>query len=236
MRYPGFTPGLIAFGATYFAIETSSTMLMSELATAAGVPVATVKYYLREGLLPPGRATGPRRSDYDESHVRRLRLLWMLREVGGVPVATLRRIIEAVDDDVAAAHVRVCRISDALTPELPGPAAGAAPREMVATAMAEVGWDDVRTDSPAVRRLLALMQLLTGEGPLSIEPGTLTYYARLADGLCRTEVGLINRDKDSSDTLEDMVGGEAVFGEILTVLRRLGHEHYHARMSSSDGR
>ena len=211
-------------------------MLMSELAVAAGVPVATVKYYLREGLLPPGRVTGPRRADYDESHVRRLRLLWMLREVGGVPVATLRRVIEAVDDDTAAAHTRLVRISDALTPELPGPVPGAEPREMVAGALADVGWDDVRADSPVVRRLLALLELLTGEGPLSIQPGTLTYYARLVDGLCRQEIGLIDPTKDRSGTLEDMVAGEAVFGEILTLLRRMGHEHYHAGDHSAGSR
>src|SRR5918999_1379911 len=31
---------------------------ISELARRAGVPVATVKYYLREGLLPQGELTG----------------------------------------------------------------------------------------------------------------------------------------------------------------------------------
>ena len=36
-------------------------MLVSELAERAEVPVATVKYYLREGLLPPGRADEPPR-------------------------------------------------------------------------------------------------------------------------------------------------------------------------------
>ena len=31
-------------------------MLMAELSRRSGVPVATIKYYLREGLLPPGEA------------------------------------------------------------------------------------------------------------------------------------------------------------------------------------
>jgi hypothetical protein len=64
-------------------------VLVSELAEQADMPVATVKYYLREGLLQPGHVTGPRRAEYDESHVRRLRILRLLREVGGVPVTLL---------------------------------------------------------------------------------------------------------------------------------------------------
>ena len=50
-------------------------MCMSELAAASGLPVATVKFYLREGLLPPGEATGATRARYDETHVKRLRLI-----------------------------------------------------------------------------------------------------------------------------------------------------------------
>ena len=57
-------------------------------------------------------------------------------------------------------------------------------------------------------------------------PEVLAYYAHLADELCRTELALIDTTKDRQGTLEDMVVGEAVFGEILTLLRRLGHEHY----------
>ena len=62
-------------------------MRISELAEVSGVPLATVKYYLREGLLPPGRSVTARLSEYDDEHLRRLRLLRALREVGGVPVS-----------------------------------------------------------------------------------------------------------------------------------------------------
>jgi DNA-binding transcriptional MerR regulator len=55
-------------------------MLVSELAERADVPLATVKYYLREGLLAPGETTGPRRAEYDDAHLRRLRVLRLLRE------------------------------------------------------------------------------------------------------------------------------------------------------------
>jgi DNA-binding transcriptional MerR regulator len=215
------------FGPENFGKETSRAMLMSELAARAEVPVATVKYYLREGLLPPGRVTGPRRAEYDEAHLRRLHLLWMLREVGCVPVAALRDIIAAVESE-RDIHDRLCRIADALTPALDVDRDRAS-NDLVDLTLAEVGWTALRPDAAARVRLAALIRLLnSSEWPLAIDTATLTYYARLAEELGRAEVGLIDSTKEGADTLEDMVTGEAVFGEIFALLRRMAHEHLHA--------
>ena len=50
-------------------------MRISELSRRSGVPVATIKYYRREGLLPEGRALNPTTVEYDEEHIQRLRLI-----------------------------------------------------------------------------------------------------------------------------------------------------------------
>ena len=73
-------------------------MQVSELVRATSVPLATVKYYLREGLLPAARKITARSSEYGEEHVRRLTLLRVLREVGAIPVGRLRELVEAVDN------------------------------------------------------------------------------------------------------------------------------------------
>jgi DNA-binding transcriptional MerR regulator len=201
-------------------------MLVSELAERADVPLATVKYYLREGLLAPGETTGPRRAEYDASHLRRLRILRALREVGGAPVSALQVIIDAVEDDSRPEHALVCEISDALSPPLPvdGPDQVAGPQ--VNAAIDGVGWSGVRMDAAARLRLAELVQLVSEE-LLTVDAEILGYYAHLADQLCRTEIALIDKTKGRQGTLEDMVVGEAVFGDILTLFRRLGHEHYH---------
>ncbi len=201
-------------------------MIVSELAEQADVPVATVKYYLREGLLPAGQVVGPRRAEYDETHLRRLRILRVLREVGGAPVSALQAILDAVDDEARPSHEVLCRISDALSPPLaveePDPSA----RQLVDDALEGVGWSGVRPDAAGRNRLAALIQLVAAD-LLTVDRDILGYYTHLADELCRTEVDLIDTTKDRAGRLEDMVTGEAVFGEILTLLRRMGHEHYH---------
>src|SRR5215204_7327588 len=79
-------------------------MRISEVARRAGLPVATVKYYLREGLLPAGSLTAPNQADYGEPHIRRLRLIRTLREVGGLEIERIGRVIAAIEDEKLSRH------------------------------------------------------------------------------------------------------------------------------------
>ncbi|MET9784707.1 MerR family transcriptional regulator [Streptomyces canus] len=72
-------------------------MRISELSRRSGVPVATIKYYRREGLLPEGRALNPTAVEYGEEHIQRLRLIRSLIQLGGLSVARTREVLEAVD-------------------------------------------------------------------------------------------------------------------------------------------
>ena len=45
-------------------------MRISALASTTGLSVATVKFYLREGLLHPGVATSATQASYDDTHHR----------------------------------------------------------------------------------------------------------------------------------------------------------------------
>ena len=74
-------------------------MRLAELSERSGVSTATIKYYLREGLLPPGRRVTATQAEYDEEHLRRLRLVRALIQVGRVPIATAREVLTALEDD-----------------------------------------------------------------------------------------------------------------------------------------
>ena len=206
-------------------------MLVSELADRAGVPVATVKYYLREGLLPPGANTAPRRAEYDDSHVRRLRILRLLREIGGVPVSNLRRVMDALDDEELPIHGVMTLTADVITagPEPGDP--GAASTQIVDAVFEAAGWDGIRSESVDRRRLASLVSLLNSPGPLGASVEVLSYYAGLADQLARTEIKMIDESRDRADLLEDMVTGSVVYGQVFILLRQLGHEHHHARLT-----
>ncbi|WP_151082118.1 MerR family transcriptional regulator [Nocardioides cynanchi] len=213
-------------------------MQVSELAARADVPVATVKYYLREGLLPPGETTAPRRAEYDESHVRRLRILRLLREIGGVPVSHLRQVMDALDDEDLPIHDVMTVTADVITA---GPEPGSrdpASTQIVDAVLDAVGWDAIRPESVDRQRLESLVTLLNAPGPLGASVEVLSYYAGLADQLARTEITMIDESRDRADLLEDMVTGSVVYGQVFILLRQLGHEHHHARLtrgSTDDG-
>jgi len=71
-------------------------MRISELSTATGVPVPTIKYYLREKLLAEGTRTSATQASYDDGHVQRLRVIRALIE-SGVSIAEARKVIAALD-------------------------------------------------------------------------------------------------------------------------------------------
>src|SRR2546429_1914232 len=48
---------------------------ISDLSRQTGVPTATIKFYLREHLLPPGAMTARNQADYGSEHLRRVRVL-----------------------------------------------------------------------------------------------------------------------------------------------------------------
>lgn len=72
-------------------------MRISELSAMTEVPIGTIKYYLREGLLPAGRRASRTTAEYDAAHVQRLRLVRALIETGGLGIAAVRRVLTVID-------------------------------------------------------------------------------------------------------------------------------------------
>jgi DNA-binding transcriptional MerR regulator len=137
-------------------------MRISELSSKTGVPVATVKFYLRENLLHDGVRTAATQAQYDESHVARLRLIRALLGPGGLSIAAAHRVIQAIDEPpeslyellgIAARAVAGPNLEDALRAldeagfELPQGALNMYRNHMRQIAQFEI--DNVPTESPA---------------------------------------------------------------------------------------
>ncbi|MCU1494530.1 MAG: hypothetical protein JWO62_2294 [Acidimicrobiaceae bacterium] len=73
---------------------------MSELVERTGVPAATVRYYLVEGLLPPPIKAAANRFLYDERHVEVVRLVRLLRERRGLSLETIGRVLPELLPDL----------------------------------------------------------------------------------------------------------------------------------------
>ena len=72
---------------------------ISELAERADVPVATVRHYLREGLLPEPVKTSRNMAYYPPEFVERIRLIKQLQEERFMPLRVIRELLERGDGD-----------------------------------------------------------------------------------------------------------------------------------------
>ena len=136
-------------------------MRISELSETSGVPVPTIKFYLREGLLHAGEKITPRLTEYDETHRRRLGLLRILREVGDVPVDRLGLLVATTQSRHSSVHEMLAAASDALAPEPapPGPER-AAVREVADGLIDQAGWSNVRPDSVDRDNLASVLEAI----------------------------------------------------------------------------
>lgn len=209
---------------------------ISELADVTGVPVATIKYYLREGLLPVAQQVTPRLSEYGEQHVRRLALLRILREVGRVPIDGLKRVVDAAGRP-GSVHELFAAAADAMAPvAAPGGDLRPGAREIADQIIDAAGWSHVRSDAPDRENLAAAIEQVATYDTHPRDPDELRPYVDIADRLGRYEIAHLDDSKDRAGLLEEMVVGQAIFGEILLILRRLAEEHHSYERFGQDHR
>jgi DNA-binding transcriptional MerR regulator len=209
------------------AVKPEAGVRISELSESTGVPVPTIKFYLREGLLPPGRRRAANQAEYDEAHVRRLRLIRALVEVGDFPLAAARKVLAAVDDSSLPMH-------DALGVALRAIAPSARPSDdpALAEARAEIddfieglGWQ-VSADAPGRDQLAVALATLRRLGWPSSDPELFLRYARAAERLAVPEVERTTPPEASrAEIMERVVIGAVVFDTVMSALRRLAQEH-----------
>src|SRR5262245_53765173 len=71
-------------------------MRIAELSRRAGVPIPTIKFYIREGMLPRGERTGRNQAAYSETHLERLELIGTLQQAGLSP-AVIAQALQTMD-------------------------------------------------------------------------------------------------------------------------------------------
>ncbi|MDQ2631144.1 MAG: MerR family transcriptional regulator [Actinomycetota bacterium] len=75
---------------------------MRELAAASGVPVPTIKHYLREGLLPEPVKTSRNMAYYPPEFVDRIKLIKRLQEERFLPLKAIRKVLDEDPDRAQA--------------------------------------------------------------------------------------------------------------------------------------
>ena len=198
-------------------------MRISELSERSDVPVATVKFYLREGLLHEGRRTSATQAAYDDSHVQRLRMVRALSTVGGMSLARIKRVLAAVDDPPESMHDLL-----GVASSTGGPASGADPtdlapsHEAVHALLRDWGWDPADTWCTTHAALAAALDALASAG-FDVPGTTMNHYRDHVMAIAALEVGQVPTGS-REEAVRYVALGVPLVEPLLLALRRLGHE------------
>ncbi len=166
-------------------------MRIGELAERAGVSVATIKFYIREGLLPPPPVkTGRTMAYYDQQYLDRLLTIRRLREEHYLPLRVIRAVLAERGDAplTAADAATLARVApgvmDRLEPDSP-PATTPTRDEVIARFR-------VTADELALLEEMGLIGGDHGYGPTDLE---------LLDAFRRAEDAGVTRDRFPTEQL-----------------------------------
>ncbi|WP_407835671.1 MerR family transcriptional regulator [Streptomyces sp. DSM 116496] len=209
-------------------------MRLAALSERSGVPTATIKYYLREGLLEPGRRVGATTAEYDEDHLRRLRLVRALIQVGGIPVATAREVLAHVDDESLGRTMRIGAALWALPqgpePDDEDPAVITARRE-VDRLLEMRGWSAAREVgdlSPVHRSLVSAVSALIRLG-YRWDAELMSPYAELMHQAAVHDFDFMETYPSESEKVETAVAAVVLVQPVLKAMHRLAQEEESAR-------
>src|SRR5262245_60997125 len=78
------------------ASERITVIKIADLSRRSGVSIPTIKFYIREGLLPRGEHTAPNQARYADTHLERLALIATLQRAG-LNLDVIGRALRAMD-------------------------------------------------------------------------------------------------------------------------------------------
>ncbi len=203
-------------------------MRISQLAREADVPVATIKFYLREKLLHDGELTSPTQAQYDETHVQRLKLVRALLGPGGLSIAATRELLAALAAPPEALHDLLGIAHQAVNPPAPD-GLDLVPAYQL---MGRWGWRIHEKDRDSQAALARALQALDDAG-FDLPEGALDLYARVMKDMAEAEVRGVPTDSVEA-AVRYVVLGTVLVEPLLLALRRLAQQDASSRRFGAD--
>jgi len=191
---------------------------LAELSQSSGVSVATLKYYLREGLLHAGRAVSRTQADYDETHVERVRLVRALSEVGGLSLATIGRVLEVITTP-GQDWITVLEAAQRSLVGREAPVGEGSGR--TSAWLADRGWL-VDPADPFIDDLDRAWAACEAVG-LGLDEARMNAYADHVEGVAEIDVASVPADPEGA--IRQVILGTVLVDPVLAALRRLAQQH-----------
>ncbi len=205
-------------------------MQLSALSEVTGVSIATIKFYLREGVLPRGVHVNATRAEYSEDHVKRIRLISALTEVRSLPMSQVKEILQLVDAPLPDPSETLSRAIGALPPYVDDAPDGEYPLAREALSALDYIYD---TRSAGVKQLNSAIQAVK-DANLFSEPEDIAFYGQIAMTMAQRELQPL-ATMNPKDIVSFAVMGTAMYEPVILALRRLAHQTLNIRMMQQRG-
>lgn len=206
-------------------------MRMAELSARSGTSIPSIKFYLREGLLPGGAQTSRNQADYGDAHLYRLRLIRALTDVGGLSVAAAREVLAVVDTPGVPDMLLLGTVAYSLDRpsrrDTEDPAWQAARAEVLALVRRR-GWF-IGDESPALDSAADAVAAIRSLGQEDLLDCVET-YADAAEQVAAKEVAVVVARPDPVQMVEGVVTGTILGETILNAFRRMAQANASAHL------
>lgn len=197
-------------------------MRISELSAQSGVPVATIKFYARESLLPGGEKTSANQTNYGPAQLARLRLIRALVEVGGLSIANVRNVLTAIDDESLPVADAIAAAACALPTTERDASADPTPGEMaIDKLIADRGWMVPLESEGRSLAARVIDDYLDLERPDLI--AHLDIYADAVERIADADIRSVADAGSRSAMAETVIVGTVLGDALLAGLRRMAH-------------
>jgi DNA-binding transcriptional MerR regulator len=217
-------PGAVAGSPLTSTRRPGVLLRISELARKAGMPIPTVKFYLREGLLPPGTPTARNQARYDESHLERLRVIRAMTTVGGLEIGAVRDLLAVLEDPGVTLSTVYESIEEVRVAALPYPVGFGgvdSARADIESLADSLGWDDEATRSgrESLVQVLATLRLLGCDADAKF----FLPFARAAVSVVDAEMSLV--DSSAPDAQASAMVRSVLFDALMSLMVRTARQH-----------
>lgn len=211
-------------------------MKISELSKRSDTSVATIKYYIREGVLPKGEATSRTQAIYGEAHLERLDLIKRLKDDAGLSLSTIANVLSAIDGTSGQYQAMGAGL-DASGRSLLGRAqrrqaeTGSSKGNRIVLALNKKHKWGLRKDDTALMEAAQAIDVILEGWPFELPPERFEDYAAFAIQLAMKEIPE-EWDEGLTDDgeLKFVLLGTFLFEPLILSLRRVAHR---ARMLQS---
>ncbi|UWF77665.1 MULTISPECIES: MerR family transcriptional regulator [Microbacterium] len=206
-------------------------MRLSDLSRVTGASIASLKFWMREGILPPGELRNQTTAVYGRKHLHRVALIQTLRAEFDASIDRIRALTALIDDP-AVSPLEVMENCQLLATGLAVGDADPTFAEQIRTVAERVGWGGA--DSAAARALAVALEGSARVG-YAYTDEDLVRYARMLEPIAVDDIDSIHPEGTLDEVARNLLVAAAAQNRVLVAMNQMAHTAVAIRATDGDG-